>query len=73
LELRGGRRGELELADFAFKLPAGSGRVQLRLDREARRFLARHHGRLSGELSSDPTDPEATASIAAVKVVVSRG
>jgi hypothetical protein len=73
LELRGGRRGELELADFAFTLPSGSGRVQLRLDREARRFLARHHGRLSGELSSDPTDPEATASIAAVKVVVSRG
>jgi hypothetical protein len=61
------------LAAGEFKLPAGSGLVHMRLDRYARQFLIRHHGRLTAELVSDVTDPETTASIARpVKVVVRR-
>jgi hypothetical protein len=62
------------LAIGGFKLAPGSGLVHMRLDRYARQFLARHHGRLTAELTTDVTDPETTASIArAVKVLVRRG
>jgi hypothetical protein len=61
------------LAMGEFSLPAGSGVVHMRLDRYARKFLARHHGHLTAELATDGTDPETTASIGRpVKILLRR-
>ena len=67
-------QGFTGLAMGGFRLSAGSGLVHMRLDRYARRFLARHRRSLSAEVDSDVTDPETTASITRpVKVIVRRG
>jgi len=68
------QQGDAGLAMGGFTLSGGSGLVHMRLERYAMRFLARHHGHLSAEVSSDPTDPETTASIARpVKLLLKRG
>jgi hypothetical protein len=51
----------LAIADFT--LPAGSGVVRMRLDRAARRILARHGRGIATQVAMDPSDPVATAAI----------